>query len=118
MKGRRFYRRMGFALAGWCAAFRRERSFRTHVAMAAAVTVALIVLRPAPIWWAVVGLLVALVLALELVNSALETILDLLHPDLHVEVGAAKDMASGAVLMMAVAAVVVGAALLVEVWRT
>ena len=118
MKGHRFYRRMGYALAGWRAGFRRESSFRTHVAIAAAVLVALVVLRPAPVWWAIVALLMTLVLALELVNAAIEAIIDRLHPDLHDDMRDAKDMASGAVLLMAVAAIVVAGALAVEMgWR-
>ena len=73
---------------------------------------------PAPVWWAIVALLMTLVLALELVNAAIEAIIDRLHPDLHDDMRDAKDMASGAVLLMAVAAIVVAGALAVEMgWR-
>jgi len=47
------------------------------------VFVTLILLRPAPVWWAAVLLVTGLVLILELVNSAVEALVDLLHPAIH-----------------------------------
>lgn len=46
----------------------------------------------------------------ELFNSALETLTDHLHPEHHHEIGAAKDIAAGAVLVAALAAVFVALA--------
>lgn len=114
MKGRRFRHRLGFALAGVAAAWRREASFRTHALFAAAALAALLVLRPAPVWWALVTLTAALVCVLEMLNGVLEAVIDLLHPALHPEIKAAKDMAAGAVLLASGAALVVAAALVVD----
>lgn len=114
MKNRPFSQRLGFALAGWRAGWRRERSFRTQTVLAGMALLALVVLRPAPIWWALVAMLVALILALELLNGAIEAVIDLLHPGLHDEIKAAKDMVAGAVLAISAAALVVGLALGVE----
>ena len=114
MKNRPFRDRVGFALAGLAAGWRRERSFRTQSVIAAGAIIGLVVLHPTPLWWAVVALSVALVLALELLNSALEGVIDLLHPDIHPEIKAIKDMTAGAVLTMSIAALVVGGALAVE----
>lgn len=114
MKNRPFAERLGFALAGWRAGWRRERSFRAQALIGVAATAALIVLHPAPLWWAVVALLIAMIMALELINGAIEAVIDLLHPGLHDEIKAAKDMAAGAVLLLSVAALLVGAALAVE----
>ncbi len=111
MKNRPFRHRIGFALAGLIAGWRRERSLRTHYVFAAAAFAGLLVLRPAPVWWALVAITVALVLALELVNAAIEGILDLLHPALHPEIKVIKDMVAGAVLLMSVAALGVALAM-------
>ena len=81
--------------------------------MAVLAAIALDVLRPAPIWWAVVALTIALVMALELINSALETVIDLLHPATHPEIRVAKDMVAGAVLTISIAALAVAGALVV-----
>ena len=77
------------------------------------VVTALFWLRPAPLWWALIALVSGLVLAFELMNAALEKLIDRLHPERHPEIGAAKDMAAGAVLVLACAALIVGAAMLV-----
>ena len=68
-------------------------------------------MQPAPLWWALVALISGLVLAFELMNAALEKLIDRLHPERHPEIGAAKDMAAGAVLVLACAAVAVAVAL-------
>jgi len=112
IKNRPFIERLGFALQGWRIAFAIEASFRTHVVALVLVIAALLWLQPAPLWWALVAIVSALVLAFEQMNAALEKLIDRLHPERHPEVGAAKDMAAGAVLVMACAAVAVGAAMI------
>ncbi|QIG81028.1 diacylglycerol kinase [Stakelama tenebrarum] len=114
MKNRPFRERLGFALTGLATGWRRERSFRNQTGMAALALLALIVLRPAPAWWAIVAITTALVLALELLNSALEAVIDLLHPSIHPEVKAAKDMLAGAVLAISIAALLVAGAMTVD----
>lgn len=114
MKNRPFADRLGFALDGWRAGWRRERSFRMQNVIALVAAAALAVLHPAPIWWALVAVVIAMILALELLNGAIEAVIDLLHPGLHDEIKAAKDMIAGAVLAISAAALVVGAALAIE----
>jgi diacylglycerol kinase (ATP) len=62
----------------------------------------------------IVSVTIALVLALKLLNGALEAVIDHLHPQQHPEIGAAKDMLAGAVLIAAVAALVVAAAMVID----
>lgn len=114
MKNRNFVERLSFAVAGLVAGWQRERSFRTHMVFAALALAALLVLRPAPLWWALVTVVVALVLALELVNSAVEAVIDRLHPELHEEMRAAKDMLAGAVLVISLAALLVALLLMID----
>ncbi|HMI20805.1 MAG TPA: diacylglycerol kinase [Sphingomonas sp.] len=113
MKNRPLHQRLGFAFAGLRSGWLRERSFRTHCLFALAALTALVVLRPAAIWWALVALVAAMVMALELINSAIEGVIDLLHPAQHPEIKIIKDMVAGAVLIVSVAALIVAAALLV-----
>ena len=112
MKNRRFAVRLGFAAAGLRLVFRREKSFRSQCALAVVAALVTLALRPDPLWWALVALATALVLALELANSALEYLLDHLHPDHAREIGAAKDAAAAAVLHASFAAAAVGALML------
>ena len=55
-----------------------------------------------------------MVMALELLNSALEGVIDLLHPDIHPEIKVVKDMVAGAVLIMSVTVLIVAAALVIS----
>lgn len=114
MKNRPFAERMGFAIEGWRTGWRRENSFRSQARMGALALLALIVLRPAPVWWALVLLVSALVMSLELINSAVEAVIDRLHPELHPSIKLAKDMLAGAVLLMSCAALAVGVAMVVD----
>lgn len=107
MKNLKFHRRMGNAWRGIRAAVRSEASLRTHVLFAAGLIPALVVLRPAPIWWALCIVMAALVIAAELMNTALEYLADHLHPDEHPMIGAAKDCAAGAVLVLSAGALAV-----------
>jgi diacylglycerol kinase (ATP) len=61
-----------------------------------------------PTEWALVALAVGLVWGLELANTAVEAVVNLVSPEYHPLAGRAKDVAAGAVLVGAVAALVVG----------
>jgi undecaprenol kinase len=50
-------------------------------------------------------------LALEVINSAFERLIDHLHPELHSEIGLIKDMAAGSVLLISIGALVIAGAL-------
>lgn len=58
--------------------------------------------------WAIIILCIAVVLGLELLNTALEEALDKLHPGRDDSIGRAKDIAAGAVLFASICAAVVG----------
>jgi diacylglycerol kinase (ATP) len=115
MKNRPFRERLGFAAWGVAAAWRRERSFRTQVVLGIAATAITAVLRPGLIWAAAVALSIALVLALELINTALECLVDRLHPETAPEIKLAKDIAAGAVLVASASAIVIGLLMIVSV---
>ncbi|OWW20131.1 diacylglycerol kinase [Noviherbaspirillum denitrificans] len=110
MKGQPFIKRLGFALHGLHLAFRREASLRLQFLAATGALVGLIVTAAPPVWWAIGILVIGLVLVAELVNSALETLSDLLHPAHHPEIRAVKDIAAGAVLVASVIALAVALA--------
>jgi diacylglycerol kinase (ATP) len=116
MKNQTFTRRLSFALAGLAGAVRTENSFRFHVGATVAVFAVLAWLRPAPLWWAVVAVTVVLVLAVELINTALEQLADHLHPAQHPAIRTVKDCAAAAVLIASLGALVVAASLLYDLF--
>ena len=116
MKNRHFGYRLGYALAGIRISWRTERTFRTLVAGFMFVVAVLLATRPAPIWWAVLLLTAGLVVALELINTAVEKLIDHVHPDQHEIVGIVKDTLAGAVLAMSVTSLLVFAAFVVSLF--
>jgi diacylglycerol kinase (ATP) len=59
--------------------------------------------------WRWIALAIALVWTTEIMNTAVETVCDALHPEHHKMIGIAKDAAAGAVLMVVIGAVAIGA---------
>lgn len=118
MKNATFPVRLGFAISGIRAIWSREKSFRTQVYFAGAAVLVTAILQPGLIWGAAIALSIALVLALELINSALESMIDLLHPGTHPAIRIAKDAAAGAVLLASAGAACAGALMVLSVvWR-
>ncbi|MGH8209955.1 MAG: diacylglycerol kinase, partial [Steroidobacteraceae bacterium] len=99
LKNQSFFLRLRFALAGLGHAVRAERSVRIQIGAFMVVVVALLILRPGPIWWALVMLASAGVLAAELFNTAIEHLADHLHPGVHPHIRVVKDCAAAAVLV-------------------
>lgn len=96
------------ALSSIAFAWKTEQNFRTEVIFGLATLMVFGFLRPTAIWWALILLCIMLVLAAELINSALEALTDHLHPDLHPIIGRAKDMLAGFVLLTSCGAALVG----------
>ncbi|KUG05953.1 diacylglycerol kinase family protein [Solirubrum puertoriconensis] len=98
----------GYALQGIGEALKSEPHLRFH-ALATVAAVALGAWLQLPRYdWALVVLAIGAVWTAELMNTAVESIVDLVSPDFHVLAGRAKDVAAGAVLLASLAAVVVG----------
>lgn len=112
MKNKSFPARFRFAWAGIGEAWRAEKSFRTQVVMAAGALGIFGALGPKPIWWAVLFLILGAVLAAELFNTALERVVDCLHPEQHPMLRVAKDCGAGAVLVLSASALLILVALL------
>ena len=104
-----------YAFAGLFAAWRSEPNLRVHAFVALAVIAAGAVLRLPLAAWAIVCLAIALVVAAELLNSAVETVVDLVSPDDHPLAKRAKDIAAAAVLVAVAGAVAAGACVLLWV---
>ena len=90
---------------------------RTQVFFLVVVLIALLILRPAPVWWALVWLACAAVISAELFNTAIEHLADHLHPELHPSIRVVKDCAAAAVLVAVLGAIGVAVALCVDLIR-
>ncbi|MEK7508478.1 MAG: diacylglycerol kinase, partial [Patescibacteria group bacterium] len=87
---------------------KEEQNFRIQLMAALAIIVLMFVL-PVKNWEKVALLLVtAFVLVLELINSIMERLVDMLKPRLHVYVESIKDIMAAAVLLASLTALAVG----------
>ncbi len=114
VKNQSFLVRLRFAWEGLRHGLRVENSLKIQATVLVIVILALLVLRPGPLWWALVLLASSGVLAAELFNTTIEHLVDHLHPDVHPQIRVVKDCAAAAVLVMSLGAVAVGIALAVH----
>ena len=92
-----FFRAFGYSLAGFTTCFKDEVAFRQECIIAIPHFLA-IVLLPLPMWVrAFLSFLWVLLVAVELMNTAIEAVVNLVSPDWHPLAKKAKDCGSAAV---------------------
>lgn len=107
------HKSFGYAFEGIFAVVKKERNMKIHCCMMILVLIAGIILQ-IPMWkWCVCFCLFGLVMALELVNTAVEAVVDLVTEEYKPLAKLAKDAAAGAVLIAAIMAVFAGLAMFV-----
>ena len=108
-----------FALTGIFTAIKEERNMRNHAVSAVVVVLAGFLFQVSAIEWLFLFLSIFLVIAFEIMNSAIENVVDLAS-DYHFSIRAknAKDMAVGAVLVVSGLAVVTGLVIFIpKIWN-
>lgn len=96
---RRLCNALGYSLDGLRAAYRHEAAFRQEVALAAVLIPAGLYLGASNVERALLVASVLIVLVVELLNSAVEAVVDRISLEHHVLAKRAKDTGSAAVLM-------------------
>lgn len=102
------YKSFGYAFEGIFAGIRGERNMKIHCFAAVCVVVASVLFHISVTEWCICLVLFGLILSLELVNTAIEAVVDLVTEDKKPLAKLAKDTAAGAVLIAAVMAAMAG----------
>lgn len=97
-----------YALQGIADLFRSQPNARIHLFVLICVLVAGFYFGLSATEWALIIICIAMVLAAEAANTALEYLTDLVSPDYHPLAGKAKDAAAASVLFLAIGAAIVG----------
>ncbi len=104
----RFVKSFGYAFSGLGYAFKSQLNFKVHILI-------LIVVGTGGYWlklsvgeWLWVIVAAGIVLIAELLNTAIEVLVDLVSPAIHPKAKIIKDVAAAAVLIAAVTAVLIG----------
>jgi len=102
-----------YAFQGIKTAFKREPNFRIHLLLAIFVLLSATLLKFSLIEWLILAFTITFVITLELLNTVLEAMVNLISPNISEEARVAKDVAAGMVLVISALAVVVGLLLFV-----
>ncbi|GFE58091.1 diacylglycerol kinase [Geobacter sp. AOG1] len=108
MKPTRFIDSVNCAIEGIIHTVRTQKHMRWHFLAALALLVAVLFLRVSPLEFTLLTVSICFVLFAELLNTAIEAVVDLVSPEYHPVAKIAKDVAAGAVLVASIGAAVMG----------
>ena len=98
----------GYAIRGIREVFGTETNMKIHIGITLLVIICGVVFSISLIEWIFCLLCIGLVIGAEMINTAIENVVDLASPEQHPLAGKAKDIAAGAVLICAIISVVIG----------
>jgi len=105
---RKFIDSMNYSLSGIIHAFKTEKNMRSHFIIAIGVIIVSVLLHVTRFELIAIVISITLVMFAELVNTAVEAVVDLITEDYHELARVAKNVAAGAVTLTAVNALIVG----------
>lgn len=97
-----------YAFEGVHRELKEEQNLKIHILIMILVIIAGFILKLSPMEWIICIILFGFVIALELINTAIELTVDLAMPEIHPKAKAAKDIAAAAVLVSATCSVIIG----------
>ena len=108
MKPTRFIDSVNCAIEGVLYTARTQKHMRHPFLSALAVLFAALLLRVSPVEFMLLALAISFVLFAELLNTAIEVVVDMISPEFHPMAKVAKDVAAGAVLTAAFGTAIIG----------
>ncbi len=105
---KRFFRSFKYAFEGIHYAFKNDQNLLAHILVAFLVINVSIALKVTPFEMGILGLTIMMVIVAEMVNSAIEKMVDLITKEHRQEAKIAKDVSAGMVLLTAFAAAIIG----------
>ena len=103
-----FRRSFLFAVQGLRTAVRQERNLKVMICVGATAIIVGLIVRLDALSWCLVLLCCGLVCTAELLNTAIEKVVDLVSPEFHPYAGQAKDIAAAAVWLLSFFVAIVG----------
>jgi diacylglycerol kinase len=105
----RLLRSFGYAAKGIVASYSKNHvNIKIHTFVALTIIVLGIFLSISAMEWALVVLCCGVVIAAEMINTAIEALVDMVSPEWNLKAGLVKDISAGAVLILAITSVVIG----------
>lgn len=105
---RKFFKGFYFAINGIKYSFKTQLNFRIHVFLALIAVILGFIFQVSLQEWLWLILAIALVIIFELINTAIEALVDLISPGFDRRAGLIKDISAGAVLFAAILVLIIG----------
>jgi undecaprenol kinase len=105
-------RSFGFAVEGIKRCFITEINFKIHIGFSITALLLGWVLKISIAEWVTIIFCIGLVLAMEMMNTAIEALCNIVHQPFHPAIKKVKDIAAGAVLLIAVCSFIIGTVIL------
>lgn len=114
----KFFKGFTYAFEGIFLAMKNDRNFKVHLLAVGVVTIAALLTGMSKNEWLIILILFGGMLALEMMNSAVEKTVDLVTTEKHPLAKQAKDLAAGSVLVFAIISAIIGFVLFIPKWFT
>jgi len=105
---KRLYKSFTYAFRGLLKTFREEQNLRVQTIAALLAIILAVILKIERFEWALLIFSISLVILMEILNSAVERVSDVLKPRISSYVKEIKDIMAAAVLLSAISAVIIG----------
>ena len=97
-----------YAFNGIISSIKKERNMKIHISIMILVILLGIILKIQKIEWIICIILFGLVISLEMINTSIEIVVDMVMPNKNENAKNAKDISAGAVLIVAITSLTIG----------
>lgn len=109
----RLIRSFGFAFNGFKSCTLKEANFKIHCFSSLLVIIAGFIFTISLTEWMLILICTGFVLCMEMMNTAIEQLCDVVHKEIHPAIRVIKDISAGAVLVSAIIAAICGAVIFI-----
>ena len=108
MKNKNIFKSFKYAFEGILTSLKAEKNMKIHIAIMLIVIIAGVIFKINKAEWITCIILFAIVIAGEMFNTAIETVVDIAMPEINEKAKIAKDISAGAVLILTISSAIIG----------
>ncbi len=105
---KRTFRKFSYAVRGFVLSLKEEKSLVVHSIFGIITLIVSAILQLSPIKWAIIIFLIGLVISSELMNTAIENVVDMVSFKFNFNAKKIKDVSAAATLVLAITAIIIG----------
>lgn len=105
---KRTFRKFSYAVRGFVLSLKEEKSLVVHSIFGIITLIVSAILQLSPIKWAIIIFLIGLIISSELMNTAIENVVDMVSFKFNFNAKKIKDVSAAATLVLAITAIIIG----------